>query len=47
VLPDEEEPELIEMLSFLTLGHRLIFFLCVLPLRLCLSRALTLENPNG
>ena len=44
VLPDEEEPELIEMLSFLTLGLCLSCFLCVLALRLCLSRALTLEN---
>ena len=44
VLPDEEESELIEMLSFLTLGHRLSCFLCVLPLRLCLSRALALEG---
>ena len=44
VLPDEEESELIEVLSLLTLGHRLSCFLCVLPIRLCLSRALALEN---
>ena len=30
-LPDEEESELIVMLSFLALGHRLSCFLCVLP----------------
>ena len=44
VLPGEGDSELIEMLSLLALGHRLSCFLCVLHLRLCLSRALALEG---
>ena len=39
VLRDEEESGLIVVLLFLALDHRLSCFLCVLPLRLCLSRA--------